>query len=163
MSSNAFPEVFRDSWAWRSASNFPLFIFLHNYRGSYLTCNILQSAKEISSRTNHVFISSVALCSYLRSSAERGSPRSAQPASACPCPLPSLPPLARPYPHISHDVTAGPDYSKRSSSRAFLATGGRSARVRVAGCDVRSWGGSCHVQRAAGRPAGPPRDSASLP
>lgn len=45
-SCKAFPEVFRCSWAWCSASNFPVFIFPHNYRESYLTCNILQSTRK---------------------------------------------------------------------------------------------------------------------
>lgn len=45
-SCNAFSEVFRCSWAWRSANNSPVFIFPHNYRGSYLTCSSLQSTRK---------------------------------------------------------------------------------------------------------------------
>lgn len=55
---------------WSSARSFPIFIVLHNYSGSHLTCNTLQSTKEMSSRTNHIFISYVAHCSSVWCSAE---------------------------------------------------------------------------------------------
>lgn len=79
--------MFRCSQAWHSARNFLVFIFLHNYSGSYLPCNILQSTKEISSRTNHVFISWMALCSSLHG--RMGFTLSSR-TCPCPCPCPSL-------------------------------------------------------------------------